>query len=88
MTRCGECGGPLGDHVCVDCGTRHGPAGDPSLRAAYEELTSHWNNLTEAVSLLLGSEGRFVVLADDLSLIVTTELDEGDFVIYDRAGPL
>lgn len=22
--RCGECGGVLVDHACVDCGTRHG----------------------------------------------------------------
>ena len=22
--RCGECGGDLRDHACVDCGTRHG----------------------------------------------------------------
>lgn len=22
--RCGECGGEIRDHVCVDCGTRHG----------------------------------------------------------------
>lgn len=25
-TRCGECGGALVEHRCVDCGTRHGPA--------------------------------------------------------------
>lgn len=23
-SRCGECGGELRDHICADCGTRHG----------------------------------------------------------------
>lgn len=33
VSRCGECGGTLVDHRCVDCGTRHGEGMRPASPA-------------------------------------------------------
>lgn len=61
-------------------------------RAAISELTGNYNRLCAAVAMRLdGIEpGRYIVLADDLSLLVVEDglLEHDDLVIYDRARPL